>query len=555
MKNSESLDTSTEVCLVSTYSPNHASVVSESLGSEALAGDLIGEFGDEVDVSHLDLQIEDMGSVKERVRKVGRGIVGVSAKIGSLAQLDEIVTSVRQGSENPSLVLGGVVPTFATDELLRRYPEAIIAVGEAELAMRGLVEHTRNQRALETIPGIAFIKDGEKIQTDPRRIDLADLRLPARLTTERVYKDHEGLVWFEGSRGCDWHCTFCSRRSLRGEGFSGNIPVSHVVDDLENLSRMGIRSAHASDDDWGGDTERNLAIAEEILARNIDMKWSISTRADHIWKEVRPGDNPEDIARENQRLEYIIRRQMAAGLDRVFLGLESFSPSQLKRYGKSISAHANYQAVKVLHELGVNVVAGYIPIDPLMDLGELRENLAGLRATGMYKNVSSPLSILRIQEGSAYLKMAQIRGRQDGVNYVGERSDDLVFYEIENYRDGRVQKIADIAKQWIVEMHPIIFDLKMELFSATQDSILTDLQQKWSENTLERFRELEMQMIESATNLLMIEPNGSVSHIVNEFNKRRLNLLQEVSVEMAKMGVKLNNSSYLMEVIGNAKVA
>lgn len=528
---------------VSTYSNKHGGVVSESLGPEALAGDLRAEFGLAVNVKHFDLQLDDISSITSDLIEYQPAVVGVSIKIGGTEQTKEIIDTINKLPYKPLLILGGVVPTFAAVQLLDQYPNAVIAIGEGEMTMRGIVEVLQGKRDLESVPGITYMQEGMLRTTPIERIDLADLHLPARITTKRVFDELNGLVWFEGSRGCDWHCTFCSRRELRGDGFSGNISPTHVADDLEILSKMGIKSVHATDDDWGGDPERSLLIAEEIIARGLDIKWSISTRADHIWVETGPRDNPNEVVQQNERLKFIMQRHKQAGLDRVFIGLESFSESQLKRYGKQISVEANYKALEVLWDLGIDVVAGYIPIDPLMTLEEMQENLIGLRKTRMYKKVTNPLSVLRVQEGSPYLKMIRNREKQEGVKYITDRTSDLVFYDVVNYADPRIQIVADLADDWVTEMYPLIFGLKMEVFSSTQDSRLSDLSASYCESLLFKFRELEMEFIEAVTQHFLAggSKDRFLVEIVSRFKLRRNQLTADARENMVRLGVQFKD--------------
>jgi len=269
----------------------------------------------------------------------------------------------------------------------------------------------------------------------------------------------------------------------------------------------------------------------------------MSTRADHIWRESTIHEDPADVAIENERLKYIMQRQLDAGLDRVFLGLESFSPSQLKRYGKQISVESNFRAVDILRNMGVDVVAGYIPIDPLMSLEELQENLVGLRSTGMYKKVTNPLSVLRVQEGSPYLKMVRSREKIDNIRYIGEHTEDLVFYDIENYKDSRVQIVADLADKWVSEMYPLIFGLKMDVFATTQDSRLNNTQSAWSEQTLHGFRELEMHFIESVTDHLSGggRSDSDLKAIEEAFRANRHQMILKTEAEMRDLGIVIKD--------------
>lgn len=532
----------TGVLMVSTFSDKHGGAISESLGAEAIAGHLIGLFGRSVTVDHIDLQLDpSISKIRELVVRVQPSLVGISVKIGALDQMRSLVTALSalryDDGTCPLIVLGGVVPTFAPAALLEEIPGIILVVREGENAMAGLIDYVRRQRPLSGVPGVAFKNEaGEMITVPSQRLQLAKRFLPARITSERVHNELGGMIWAEASRGCDFNCTFCSIRDLHGGGFDGGISPESVVADLVELERRGIQAVSFTDDDFGGDPERTAVIARLIKEAKLKIRFSISTRADHIWRE-RSNSKGErltdgELLIRNRRLREIMVELTEAGLERVFIGMESGSPSQLKRYGKQVSVEGNYKALEILHELGIDVVAGYIPIDPAMNLTELQENIEFLRRTGMYRKITNPLSVLRVQAGSPYLKLAQQRG------LLRESTDDLVFFK-SRFEDARVQRVAEVADRWVEDMYVLMFGLKGEVASQTlmlgPGGVATPASRA-VENCLFRFRELEMGFIEAVTVALAQKEGADLSSITSEFVRRRSILAADV-VELVHSGV------------------
>lgn len=527
----------------------------ESLGAEALAGDLMGVLGNQVKINHFDLQIDPLKKVIENIAINKPDILPITVKIGTLPQLRDIISNVRSSGYTGQIALGGVVPTFASQQILEEFPDIVVGIGEGEMTMRGLVEVAKGEKTLDDVPNLMF-KDENGLRSSRagiERIDLHDLQFPARITTKRVFNEKNGLIWFEGSRGCDGHCTFCSRKALRGTGFSGDIDPMHVVEDLSRLKEMGITTAHASDDDWAGDIDRIDEIAQGMIDRKLNMQWSVSTRADHIYKEKLPNQSIEENQAVNLRLRQIWEKQLQAGCERVFLGLESFSPSQLKRYGKGISVDANYKAVQVLREIGIDAVAGNIPIDPLMNIFELKENIAGMRASGIYKGVSRVLRQLRIQEGSSYIKMLENRQKIDGKKYMGERTDNLVFYETIGFADPKVQKIADLADRWNNSTSNLDKALNSALFvtfSGHRDQGSIGQIAEWGHTQL---TEMGMDFMESSVDYL-ISLNGSNSDelksIESHFKRKRNQLIKDIQDKLKLTGIPVSQSGFdfLLEI-------
>lgn len=331
----------------------------------------------------------------------------------------------------------------------------------------------------------------------------------------------KGMIWAEDSRGCDFACTFCSRRALRGSGFSGDMSPKRVVDDFEQLNNMGIHQVSFTGDDFGGDPERTFRIADEIIQRGIQMEWSVSTRADHVFERK---NTPE----QNTRLQEIMKHCTEAGLTRVFLGLESGSQSQLKRYGKQITVEENYKAIEVLRELNIDVVAGYIPIDYLMTVTELRETLEFLEKTGMGLKVSNPLSVLRVQSGSPYLKLMEHEGLLE------EQTEDLVFYKA-HFKDPRIELIAQLADKWVEDLYPLIFGLKGEVATATLVKETQNSPARNVESTLHIFRQLELGFLRSLVGNLEI--SESIDHVAintirEAFVEKRGQLLEWVKAQL-----------------------
>lgn len=537
--------------LVSTFSSKHGASSGESLGSEAVAGHLQGVHGDNVQVLHTDLQLDpNIDEITARVTSNPPHIFGVSVKIGALDQTLQIMKRINQipfePGRKPLVVMGGVTPTFATKTLHGKYPDAILATNEGEEAAAALVDVVRGDKRMDQVPGIWYRNsEGELHVNSPKRLDLKNRHLPARLTTRRIQDELHGMIWAEGSRGCDYNCTFCSVHDLHGGGFNGEMPPESVVADMQNLKNLGVTSVSFTDDDFGGDPERSARIAQLMIDAELNLPFSISTRADHIWDEgtLQRNGRIDQALRDshNARLLEIMTCLRDAGLNRVFLGMESGSPTQLKRYGKLVSVLGNYKAIEILQSLGIDAVAGYIPIDPLMNMKELQENIAFLRRTGMYRKVTNPLSVLRVQAGSPYLRMAQKQG------VIGAQTEDLVFYHA-RFKDPAVQKVATIADQWVQDMYPFIFGLKGEVATATLNSGGNGAAHSHAvQQALFSFRELEMNFISALTDALQEGPDVDTGGIVADFETQRLGLIHNCKVQ-AQAG-NFGESPRLLEVI------
>ncbi len=82
------------------------------------------------------------------------------------------------------------------------------------------------------------------------------------------------------SRGCPFHCAFCSRPHL-GKGFRYR-SAGNVVDEMEECLKLGIHEVLVYDDTFTVNRARAMAVCDEIIKRNLDIGWDIRARVDYV---------------------------------------------------------------------------------------------------------------------------------------------------------------------------------------------------------------------------------------------------------------------------------
>jgi anaerobic magnesium-protoporphyrin IX monomethyl ester cyclase len=126
------------------------------------------------------------------------------------------------------------------------------------------------------------------------------------------------------SRGCPEFCTYCPHRILAGHRVRS---VPNIVDELETL-RDRFRKPYVifRDPLFSADRDRALALADEILARGLDLRFECETRLDHL---------DADLLDALQR----------AGLRAISFGVESVSPEILRRVGRRPTPEPHQRAI------------------------------------------------------------------------------------------------------------------------------------------------------------------------------------------------------------------
>lgn len=324
--------------------------------------------------------VRDHGSVEETWAAMAQ--VGVTAGrpvlvgfsiIDTLDEVVELARQVRRAWPETPVVLGNVMASLNYERILRTYDcFDFVAVGEGEVALTKLYEAVAAGGRGDGVAGMARLDAAsEPVLVPPKLQVLDDLPAPARDELPLVLRaGFAGAVY--STRGCPYRCTFCGTGAISGvlgkDSYRAR-SIGLVVDEVERLIRdFGIDFISITDDLFVSKhpamQERALHFADEMLRRRLDIKFMIDARLDSV----------TDLT--------IYDRLYAAGLRRVFIGIETGSREQLLAYGKR-SVRAGQDAAHQLRELqdrGLEVIPGTIMFHPTVGPDELRETARILRA-------------------------------------------------------------------------------------------------------------------------------------------------------------------------------
>ncbi len=282
--------------------------------------------------------------LNEELDAFGADIVGTNSVTMNFPVAAGILQTAKR--YNPSLItiMGGPHVTFDAENTLKTYPEIdIIALGESELTIPELLPAIKDRKTWKEIEGIAFVADGQFINTGKRQFieDLDALPTPARhLLPVSRYLALGFPVSIITSRGCPNQCIFCQGRRMVGQKVRYRDPVK-VIDEIEDILSYGFTRINIADDFFTSNKKRVKLICNEIIKRGIKFEWSAFARVDSVDKEC-------------------LKIMMAAGCDTVSFGIESGNPEMLKRVKKRITLDQARKAVRDCKDVGMKIFASFM---------------------------------------------------------------------------------------------------------------------------------------------------------------------------------------------------
>lgn len=449
----------------------------------------------------LDMQLRiKVDDIIKILQKDKFQLIGISISFGQKYISDELINKISSSKEidKSTIVVGNVIPSLYSKEYLMKHKKIIVSYREGEKSLLDLIDYTSGKKNIEDVIGIAYInKNGEYKRNDIDFLEMDELPFPAIDTIEDVIK-YKGALTLELSRGCNYSkCIFCPRnhKGARWRGLSVDTMVLYFKT-LEKVCKKVKKEPffYIADEEFIGQLPHALELkrieefCKGIKQLNIKIKFDISARVDSIFK-------PEATKKENIDHLHMWKLLKEIGLQRLFLGVESGSDNQLRRFNKGTTAYQNATAIKLITALGINIRIGYISFDPLMEnfndikeshkfverkdilykhadfnkitLEEIYDAIVNnidseylkLQCKPLYYKVSYPLTSLEVLFDTAYaLKINNFEKKNNTKLLIGIDMN-MARYKV-IYFNKRIGLVSDYCQRWIDYNFPVLYSLK-----------------------------------------------------------------------------------------------
>jgi hypothetical protein len=335
----------------------------------------------------LDAMIEAV--LRMRPRVCGVSLQTTESLLAALA----FTRVLRARGYAGTIAVGGHVATIAADEILAADAAVDVVV---ELAGEDAIVGLARGADPLTLPGTRT-RSGRGLPAIPVA--------PRAIRRERL-GDHLGFKAADLvlSRGCAASCGYCcvAAVSTATEAAGGKrhtrSDIAWIADEIAELADRGARAFHLMDDNLlpldpaeaaGWLTQLRSALEERRVPR---IAFSLQLRADVVTPVL------ADLLAE-------------LGLVRAYIGIDGYTPGQLRAIGRNAPASAGTTAIELLSARGVLCIANALIVGPTLRyetiVAEI-EGIAGVRR--------APVHLLPIEArpGTVYHRRAAARGLIEG---------------------------------------------------------------------------------------------------------------------------------------------
>ena len=243
-----------------------------------------GHVGRSFDFTNLPLA-ECRTSVLEKIAEVQPDLIGYQVLSSNRTSTFDVIDLVHRMHPHTPIVIGGIHASERYREILKPDSPFAVIVGEAERGFSKMLDNLRDHVPLyEDVSGAAYIdRTGELVRVPASQMvdDLDAFPFPAHDQFLTARSTYASLIT---SRGCPFACSFCSvsRRPMRFRS------IGNVVDEIEFLKSTypQLEAIRIWDDQFFFDNERVISICDEIVKRNIKMKFICLARLKPCSREL-----------------------------------------------------------------------------------------------------------------------------------------------------------------------------------------------------------------------------------------------------------------------------
>ena len=315
--------------------------------------------GHNVEIIDAEIEKIPMDDLVEMILMPKADIIGLTGMSPFFHLSKDLARQLKEKGETADICIGGKHITIVEEEGFEKVFDYGF-IGDGEESWSEFLYAYANNQSFETVPGLMYRSEG-KIVKNEKKSSSQDLDIYPRpayhLFDMKKYllgtlRGRLNFATLMTVRGCPWKCIFCASEQLDTTRISKR-SINSIVDEMEFLiNEYGIRHFYFMDDVLTLQRSRTIEFCNEILARNMQVTFEGSTRANLLDDEL-------------------VALMQRAGLTRLSFGLETVDKDMRETMKKKVPLDAYSEANAILNKYNIEALNSVMIGLP----GESRENV------------------------------------------------------------------------------------------------------------------------------------------------------------------------------------
>jgi len=285
------------------------------------------------------------------------GLVGLMTDADSLHHTLIIADTIKRRSPETMVCLGGPAASPIGRSILERFPFIDFVVrGEGEITFSELIRSLDHERQFGGVRGLIW-RDGDQAVENPERELVPDLDALPVPFFPGYEMEQDAALYLDVGRGCPFNCSFCATAPFWKRRYRMK-SIGRITQEMTLVRNLyGRRHVNFSHDIFTCDRKWTHEFCDELIAADLGMTWTCSTRTDLI-------DRP------------LLDKMAAAGCTEMYYGIESGSQAGQAEIRKHLDLDESRKIVRSTAEAGIHPITGFIvgyPTETLETFGRTLE--------------------------------------------------------------------------------------------------------------------------------------------------------------------------------------
>ena len=366
--------------------------------------------------------------IKNKIIEIKPKFIGITCLVSEIEAVKDFCKFIKENSKESIVIIGGPYPSICPQHFVdKNIPFDCLVIGEGEVTFYELISALQNNKNIDDVKGIAYVKSGKLKITQPRELiqDLDSLPFPAYDKVDMDYYCRPNVwsirpvylssFWMFTSRGCPYNCKFCVAHTIFGRKVRFMSP-ERVVEHIEYIiKKYRIDALYFGDESFTVSKKRVYEILNLLKKKKIKILFGCQTRVNLL---------DEDL----------LRFMKKNGCIQIDLGIESGSDKMLKVMNKQTDVKSIVKIGNICKKIKLRHLANMLinlPEERLKDIGASLCLVKNMKYNVVLWNVYTPIV------GVNFGKELDIKDLNSMLQYPSKAAFDLLE---KKYKFGKYEK-------------------------------------------------------------------------------------------------------------------